>query len=213
MARKGRTTRRNQTIQLPDGSTVTRRVSFFTEHESYLDRAFQLGFVKVGDLRYQVSRRLSWSDDEHTAPWQTVGEPEALSRRLSGLTADDKQWLDDAVEAVLRDDYGPVQRWSKWQHRMVEVVEGTTATSLAWNLFDNFGCWSLEKKVGRKAPEAVAAFWGEMDTAWSRKQVTQQVSLSLRRLVTKGRAFTFYGENSRGREARCYAHTDHNDGE
>jgi hypothetical protein len=211
MARRDRKSRKNQTIELPDGTRVQRRVIFFSSHKSYIGLAYQLGFVKVNGLRYQVCRQLGWTDDERTAPWKTTGEPEAVQVRASGLTADDKAWLDDAVEALLRDEYGPQERWSQWSHQMVMTLEGTTATSVAYNLFENCSRYHVEHKVGREAPEAVANLWGSMDTAWSRKQVTQQVSLSLRRLVTKGRAFTFYGESARCREARVYAHINHKD--
>jgi len=203
-------TMKRQTVVI-DGETYERTVRHASQYATFKGYR-ELGFVKVKGSRYMVERTFSfgvYGEEYRNLSWTVVEgqDPVKRERRADFLTADEKAWLDKAVEWMLKEEYGPRKAWSAYSTKPYMTLDGVTPTSLAYNLFDNFCRWGVERSVGEEAPKKVAEAWNVFDLYKNRW--VSQVTSSLKRLKTAGKVFTMYGNGSRGREARVYAHQDY----
>lgn len=195
---------RKQTIVMPDGKQVVRTVRRITTRWYPGDGDFQLGTVAARGRSYIASRTLKAGKPE--PHWSTSEEHSRDPRRTrrAPVSPEAAQWLDEAVEWSLLNDYGRRQVFPRFGEPYW-TFGSATATEMNWTLFEGKFQSEVERHVGRPVPEDIEHFWDDMTF---RDERTAPVQSALRRLVRRAVAQTMYGRR-RGREVRVYFHARH----
>jgi hypothetical protein len=210
-------TLRKQIVVMPDGSELERSVTKITQYTSYTPAMYrELGFVQAGGYQYMVERdlgtSLNWEPEYRETTWTVVEDIEPREKKprvRSVLSSEEKEWLDDAVEWMLLEEYKPYRHVrGGWN------LQSATPTGMALNLFDNYALWAVERGVGREAPESLSKVWDNYSLEsydLNRKKWSSQTASSLKRLEKQGIARVIWGPGMRGGEVKEYFHREYDD--
>lgn len=214
-------TLRKQSVLLPDGSAIQRSVTGITQQLGYGSALYwEIGWIQAAGYKYMVERHLdvstNWEPEYRKTPWTVVEhiEPKQVkTRKRSILSQAGKDWLDEAVEWMLLEEYGPYETHAPYGGKYW-TMGSATPTSMAMNLFADKRLEYVERYVGSEAPEDVAVafdYYSPQGYDIKRERWVSQVASSLKRLEKRDIARVVLGPGMRGGEVKEYFHREYDE--